>query len=335
MAVSISWPIAGEKRTDWERMVQFYGFCEVLPDRNRPQQVEKAFREWALKRRLACVEGENMVAFDPKAFNPKDSLDRGKYWFLARYFRPRDRVVFQRDLETAFNVRSVYVLEAIQSYWLTEGIVHEVNHGMIQVDRDLLRLIGFSYLELMQALDGVVRKDFLEDVPSGHKLIGSPFCDEYGEHIINFEILKERFFEGDLMLRAAGQPIPFSELTRLIGIDDYGDLRNVLRESKKRYDLNIEVSDDHVMLGPPSSQSIEALIGRERLHKEQLEDTEQQLTERLKTIKELLERYTVREARILNELETLREEGRMVWIKSKVVDAVQQRIGDSQRKVNQ
>ena len=109
----------------------------------------------------------------------------------------------------------------------------------------------------------------------------------------------------------------------------------MLRESKKRYDLNIEVSDDHIMLGPPSSQAIEALIGRERLHKEQLEDTERQLNERLKTIKELLERYTVREARILNELETLREEGRMVWIKSKVVDAVKQRIEDSQRKVDQ
>ena len=32
MAVSIAWPIAGEKKADWERMIQFYGFCEVLPD---------------------------------------------------------------------------------------------------------------------------------------------------------------------------------------------------------------------------------------------------------------------------------------------------------------
>jgi len=333
MALSIAWPIMGEKKSDWERMVQFYGFCEVLPDHSRPQQVERSFREWALKRRLAVVEGENLVAFEPKAFNPKDSLDRTKYWFLARFFRPRDRIDFQRDLETAFNVRSMYVLEAIQSYWLTEGIVHEVD-GLIQGDRDLLRLMGFTYLDLMQALDGVVRREYLEDVPNGHKLIDSVFGDDYGEYIINFDIVKERFFEGEFVLQAAGQPISFNDLQRQMGIDDYNDLRKILREAKRRYDLNIEVSEDHVMFGPPSLDAVEGLMNKERAHKEQLTATEGQLKERLKTIKELLERYTVREAKILNEIETLREEGRMVWVKSKIVVAVHQRIDDNARKVN-
>ena len=331
MALSIAWPITGEKRTDWERMIQFYGFCEVLPDRSKPQQVEKAFKEWAMKRRLAYVEGQNMVAFDPKAFNPKDSLDRGKFAFLARYFRPRETMVFQRDLETAFNIRSMYVLDAIQSYWLTEGVVHDQG-GRIQADRDLLRLMGFTYIELMQALDGVVKKQYLEAVPNGHRLADPVFGVEFGQYIVNFDILKERFFDGEFVLQAAGQPIPFGELSRQMGIDNVEDLKNILREAKKRYDLNIEVSDDHVMFGPPSKSAVEALIARERTHKDRLNETEGQLKERSKTIRDLLDRYTVREAKIMNEIETLRDEGKMVYVKSKVVDAVQSRIGENGRK---
>ncbi|MBF8299138.1 MAG: hypothetical protein HW397_187 [Dehalococcoidia bacterium] len=331
MALSIAWPISGEKRTDWERMIQFYGFCEVLPDRSKPQQVEKAFKDWAMKRHLAYVEGQNMVAFDPKAFNPKDSLDRGKFAFIARYFRPRETMVFQRDLETAFNIRSMYVLDAIQSYWLTEGVVHDVG-GRIQADRDLLRLMGFTYIELMQALDGVVKKQYLEAVPNGHRLADPVFGVEFGQYIVNFDILKERFFDGEFVLQAAGQPIPFVELSRQTGIENVEDLRNILREAKKRYDLNIEVSDDHVMFGPPSKSAVEALIARERTHKDRLSETEGQLKERSKTIRDLVDRYTVREAKIMNEIESLRDEGKMVYVKSKVVDAVQSKIGENGRK---
>jgi hypothetical protein len=326
MALSIAWPVSGEKRTDWERMVQFYGFCEVLPDRSKPNQVEKAFKDWAMKRRLAYVEGQNMVAFDPKAFNPKDSLDRAKFAFLARYFRPRETVVFQRDLETAFNIRSMYVLDAIQSYWMTEGVVHDAG-GRVQADRDLLRLMGFTYIELMQALDGVVKKQYLDAIPNGHRLADPVFGVEFGQYIVNFDILKERFFDGEFVLQAAGQPIPFGEISRQTGIENIEDLRNILREAKKRYDLNIEVSDDHVMFGPPSKSAVESLIARERQHKERLTETEGQLKERSKTIRDLLDRYTVREAKIMNEIESLKEEGRMVYVKSKVVDAVQGRLG--------
>lgn len=331
MALSIAWPILGEKRTDWERMVQFNGFCEVLPDRGKPQQVEKAFKEWAMKRRLAFVEGTNVVAFDPKAFNPKDSLDRAKFSFLARYFRPRETNVFQRDLETAFNTRSMYVLEAIQSYWLNEGIVHD-SGGRIQADRDLLRLMGFTYIELIQALDGVVKRQYLDAVPNGHRLVGGEFGEEYGQYIVNFDILKERFFDGAFVMQAAGQPIPFSELGRQMDIDDMGDLKNILKEAKKRFDLNIEVSDDHVMFGPPSKAAVEARITKERTHKDKLSETEGQLKERSKTIRDLVDRYTVREAKIMNEIESLKDEGRMVYVKSKVVDAVQNRLNENGRK---
>ncbi len=333
MAVSIAWPIAGEMKADWERMIQFYGFCEVLPDHGKPQQVERAFKEWALKRRLACVEGETLVAFDPKTFNPKSSLDRTKFGFLARYFRPREPIAFQRDLETAFSVRSVYALEAIQTYWINAGVIHEVA-GHIQADRDLLRLMRFGYLELMQALDGVVKKEFLEDIPNGHKLVDSVFGIEYGQFIINFDILKERFFDGEFMLQVAGQPVGLLDVGRQMGIDDPADLRMILREAKRRFDLNIEISEEHVMFGPPSQASIEALTCKERTHKEHLQQSDGHLKDRLKTIRDLLERYTVREAKILNEIETLREEGRMVWIKGKVVSAVQERIGENGRKVS-
>ena len=332
MAITIAWPIVGERKSDWERMVQFYGFCEVMQDHGKPQQVERAFREWALKRRLAYVEGENLVAFDPKAFNPKNSLDRSRFGFLARYFRPREPIVFQRDLETAFSVRSAYVLEAIQSYWMTEGVIQNVG-GSIQADRDLLRLMRFSYLDLMQALDGVVKKEYLEDVPNGHKLVDAVFGVEYGQYFVNFDILKERYFDGEFVLQVAGQPVPLVELGEQIGIEDPEDLRKVLREAKRRFDLNIEFSEDHVMFGPPSQGALEGLITKERGHKEQLQQTEGHLRERLKTIKELLERYTVREAKILNEIETLREEGRMVWLKAKVVAAVEDRIGENGKKV--
>ena len=333
MAVTIAWPISGERKADWDRMVQYYGFCEVLRDHAKPQQSERSFREWALKHRLACVEGENLVAFDPKAFNPKSSLDRNKFGFLARYFRPREPIIFQRDLETALNVRSVYALEAIQTYWMNEGVVHDIG-GLIQADRDLLRLMRFGYLDLMQALDGCVKREYLEDVPNGHKLVDSTFGVEYGQYIVNFDILKERFFEGEFMLQVAGQPVPLTEVGQQIGVDQPEDLRMILRESKRRFDLNIEVSDDHVMFGPPSQASVEALISKERAHKEHLQETDAHLKDRLKTVRDLLERYTVREAKILNEIESLREEGRMVWLKGKVVAAVQERIGENGRKVN-
>ncbi len=329
MALSIAWPVTGEKKPDWERMVQFYGYCEVVPDRNKPQQVERTFREWAVKRGLACVEGENFVAFDPKSFNPKDTLDRGKFGFLARYFRPREHVTFQRDLQTAFNMRSMHVLSALQSYWTAQGIVQDAG-GRIQANRDLLRLMGFGYLELMQALDGVVKKSYLEEIPNGHKLIDPVFGVEYGQYIVNFDIMRERFFDSAFLLQQAGQPMPLSELGRVMGVEDVEDLRKILREAKKRYDLNIEVSDDHVMFGPPSENSINALITKERNTKTKLSETEGHLKDRLKTIKDLVDRYTVREAKILNEMEQYREEGRLVYVKGKVVSAVQQHINQAE-----
>ena len=331
MAISVAWPIVGERKPEWERMVQFYGYCEVAKDRSKPGQLEKAFKDWAMKRGLVCVEGENMVAFDPKGFNPKDTLDRSKFGFLARYFRPRDHSSFQRDLETAFNVRSIHVLGAIQSYWMAEGIVQDAG-GRVQADRHMLRLMGFTYLELMQALDGVVKKEYLEEIPNGHKLIDPVFGVEYGHYIVNFDIMKERFFDSQFYLQVAGQPVPFAELGRLMGIDDHEDLRKILREAKKRYDLNIEVSEDHVMFGPPSEGSVHALIGKERAQKQKLQETEGTLKDRLKTIRELLDRYTVREAKILNEIETLKDEGRMVYLKGKIVSTVQQRIDQNGRK---
>jgi hypothetical protein len=221
----------------------------------------------------------------------------------------------------------MYVLEAIQSYWLHEGIVKD-NGGMMQAERDLLRLMGFSYVEVMQALDGVVKKEYLDSVANGYKLVDPVFGQEFGQYIVNFEILKERFFDGEFMIQAAGQPIPLAELGKQMGVDNVDDLRAIMKEAKKRYDLNIEVSEDHVMFGPPSTSAVEHLIARERAHKDKLGETEVQLKERQKTIKDLLDRYNIREAKILNEIENLREEGRMVYVKGKIVSAVHGRIGD-------
>ena len=95
------------------------------------------------------------------------------------------------------------------------------------------------------------------------------------------------------------------------------------------FDLNTEISGEHVMFGPPNQASVEALIRKERGHKEKLQESDGQLRERLKTIKELLDRYTAREAKILNEIESLREEGRLVWLKAKVVSIVEEQIGNN------
>ena len=333
MALATAWPVAAEKKSDWERTIQFYGYCEVLPDRTKPQQAERSFTDWALKRGLACVQGENLVAFDPKLFNPKASFDRQRFGFLARYFRPRELTVLRLDMETAFSLRSLYVLEALKSYWMTEGVLRD-NNGYVEVDRELLRLMGFSYLELMQALDGVVKKEYLNGILNGHKLVDATFTVEYSQYVVNFDILKERFLDGEFLIHAAGQPILLGEMGRQMGIESVDDLLPILKEAKRRYDLNIELSEEHVMFGPPSEASIEALIARERSHKERLQQTEVQLKDRFKTIKELLDRYTAREAKILNEIESLREEGRLVWLKAKVVATLDGQINNGVRRVS-
>ena len=330
MALISAWPVSSERRGDWERMIQMYGFCEVTPDRTKPAQTEKAFREWAMKRRLACVHAENLVAFDPKAFNPKDTLDRSKFGFLLRYIRPRDYTSFRRDLETAFNVRSVYVLDAIKSYWMTEGVIHDVG-GKIVTDGDLLRLIGFTYLDLMQALDGVVKREYLAQVSNGHNLIDPVFAVEVGSYLVNYEILKERFFDAEFLIHAAGQPIAMDRLADQMGIDNREDMKTILRESKKRFELNVEITEDHVMFGPPTQGSIDALISRERGNKQKMEQSESALKERLKTVKDLLDRYNSREAKILNECETLKEEGRVIWSKNKIVNAVINHINNGRK----
>ena len=330
MALLNTWPAAAEHKADWERTIQFYGLCEVLPDRAHPGMVEKAFRDWAVRRRLVVVEGENLVAFDPKAFNPKDSLDRAKFGFLLRYLKPRTATQFRRDLETAFNIRSMYVLEAIKSYWLTEGIVYE-NGGSIEADREVLRLMGFSAAELINAMDGVVKREYLADVANGKALLDPSRATQMGNYVVSYEVLKERFFDAEFLIHAAGQPIALSQLGEQMGVDSLEDLREILRESKKRFDLNIEVTDDHVMFGPPSQKSIDSLITREKGTRSKLETTEVQLKDRLKTVKELLDRYNSREAKILNEAESLREEGRLLWIKSKIVAAASKQINGSRK----
>lgn len=327
MAINLAWPVSGERKADWDRMIQYYGLCEVVPDKSKPASTEKAFRDWAAKRRLAFVEGENMVAFDPKAFNPKDSLDRSRFGFLLRYIRPRDQATFRRDLETAFNIRSVYVLDAIKNYWTVEGIVHDAD-SKVGADRDLLRLMGFTYVDLIQALDGVVKKEYLAEVASGPQLLDPAFAVEMGNYLVNFELMKERFFDADFLVHAAGQPVPLYKLGAQMGIDDIDELRHILREARKRFDLNIELSDEHVMFGAPSAKSLEDLISREKSNKQKLEQTEQQLRDRQKTVKELLDRYTARETKILNEAETFKEEGRLVWIKAKMVRATLEHLGN-------
>ncbi len=327
MAISLAWPVSGERRADWERMIQYHGLCEVLPDRTKPGAVEKAFRDWALKHRLAFVEGENLVAFDAKAFNPKDSLDRAKFGFLLRYIRPRDYAIFRRDLETAFHLRSMYVVDALKNYWVTEGVITE-SGGKVMANHDLLRLIGFTYIDLMQALDGVVKKEYLAEIVNGLTTISPTFGEDVGSYVVNFDLLKERYFDAEFLLHAAGQPVPLRTLGQQMGMDDIEDVKMLLKEAKKRYDLNIEISNDHVMCGPPSQKSIEGLITREKNTKSRLEQTESQLRDRLKTIKDLLDRYNSREAKILNECEHLKEEGKMVWIKAKVTRAAVDQIAN-------
>lgn len=323
MALLSAWPVNGVRTTDWDRMIQYYGLCEVLPDRTHPGQVEKAFREWALKRRLAIVEGENQVAFDPKAFNPKDSLDRGKFGFLLRYLKPRDETVLRRDLETVYGIRSMYVLDAIKSYWTTEGIIH-ASGAKVEVDREIVRLMGFGARELIQAMDGVISKELLAKVVSGPSLVTQTKGSEFGKYVVDFDILKERFFDAEFLLHAAGQPVPLKDLGEQMGVEDMEDLQSILREAKKNFGLNIEVTEGHVMFGAPSQKAIDSLVQREKHNKQKMEETEVQLKERLKTVKDLLDRYNAREAKIMNECEQYREEGRILWIKTKVVNAVQQ-----------
>ncbi len=323
MALMMGQSAATQTRHDWERSVQLSGFCEVPKD-GQKTEAAGVFREWAKQRGYVCVDDERMVALDPKRFDPRDSLDRGKFGFLARYFRPREAIVFQRDLEHAFGIRSISGRNAIKSFWVSQGIIQ--GGSDVQADRNLLRLMGFTYLELMDALDGVVKKTYLQEIPNGHKLIDPGLCYEYGHYLVNFDIMKERFFDSAFLLQQAGQPLPLNELGRVMGVDDMEDLRKILREAKKRYDLNIEVSDAHVMFGPPTESSIQGLITKEKNTKTRLSETENQLRGRLKTIKELSDRYGTREAKILNEIENLKEEGRLVYVKSKVVAAVQKQI---------
>ncbi|MBF8299301.1 MAG: hypothetical protein HW397_350, partial [Dehalococcoidia bacterium] len=135
-----------------------------------------------------------------------------------------------------------------------------------------------------------------------------------------------RYFEGEFIIQVAGQPISLVELGEDMGVENVDDLRTILREAKKRFDLNIQISDDHVMFGPPTQGAVASLSDREKTHKSKLAETETLLRERSKTIKELLDRYSAREAKIMNEIESLRDEGRMVYVKGKVVDAVAQRL---------
>ena len=154
MAFITAWPVNGERKGDWDRMVQYYGLCEVLPDRSRPEQTEKTFRDWAYKKRLAFVEGENMVAFDPKTYNPKDSLDRGRFGFLLRYIPPagvlRVQAGCRRAPQHPFDV----------TYWTRSRATgcakasSMTSAAASRRTRELLRLMGFSYLELVNALDG-------------------------------------------------------------------------------------------------------------------------------------------------------------------------------------
>lgn len=331
MAIMATWPINGVRTADWDRMVHYYGMCEVLPDRTHPGQVERAFKEWALKRRLAVVEGENHVAFDPKAFNPKDTLDRAKFGFLLRYLRPREEAALRRDMETAFGVRSMYVMDAIKNYWETEGVVRS-SGNKVEVDQELVRLMGFGARETIMALDGVVAKDLLAKVVGGPSLITQSKGAEYGRYVVDFDVLKERFFDAEFLLNAAGKPIPMAELAEQMGVAEGEDLIAILKDAKKNFGLNIEITDNHVMFGPPSARAIDSLINREKQNKQKMEETEMQLKARLKTVKDLLDRYNAREAKIMNETEQFREEGRMLWIKSKIVNAAAQHIQQNGRR---
>ena len=316
-------PLQGDHKQEWERMIVGHGNVEAIPDRTKAGQ-DEAFRQWAAKRHLAMVDGQSPVAFDPKRYNPKDSLDRSRFAFLVKYFRPRPTIRFQRDLGTAFSIPSMYVIEALKNYWSRERIIAE-GRERVQADPDMLRLMGFTFPEVMDALDGIVKKEYLAGMIAGYRRMGQE-AEEFGQYLVNFGLLKERYFDGEFIVQAAGQPISLSELGEDMGVDSVDDLRTILSEAKKRYDLNIQVSEDHVMFGPPTQSAVDHLSDRERTHKQKLSETETLLRDRQKTIKDLLDRYTAREAKIMNEIEGLREEGRMVYIKGKVVDAVSQKL---------
>ncbi len=326
MAGNQVWTVSAEKKSDWERMVDMYGYCEVVPDMTKaPEQMGKNLRDWALKRRLACIEGDNLVVLDPRRYNPKDSLDRGRFGFLARYFRARDIHTFERDIETTFNIHSVQVIEAIRSYWAKENVTREMNN-QVSASHELLRLMGFSSLDLLQALDGVVKKEYLAEISGGEKLLDPTFGQEFGHYLVNFDIVKDRFFDAQFVLQAAGQPIPLKDIGSLMGVEDMNDLKSILKEARRKYDLDIQVNEDHVMFGAPSQASVDALIAKQRATKDRLSHTETQLKDRSKTIKDLLGRYSTRETKILNEVETFKEEGRLLWIKSKIAKAIKDKI---------
>ena len=316
-------PMQNDQKQEWERMIVGQGYVEFLPDRSKAGQ-DETFRQWAAKRRLAVVDGPNPVAFDTKRYNPKDSMDRGRFAFLVKYFRPRPVGHFQRDLGNAFSIHSMYVIEALKSYWSRERIIAE-GRDRVQADPDMLRLMGFSFPEIMDALDGIVKKEYLTGMIAGYRRMGQE-AEEFGQYLVNFNLLKERYFEGEFIVQVAGQPIPLNELGEDMGVDSTEDLRVILREAKKRYDLNIQISEDHVMFGPPTQAAVDHLSDRERTHKNKLGEMEALLKDRQKTIKDLLDRYTGREAKIMNEIETLKDEGRMIYVKGKVVDAVAARI---------
>ena len=303
-------------RADWERSLQIYGLCEATRDPSKPGQAEKQFAQWAMKRRLPVVEGERLVAFDSKAFNPKDSLNKERFGFLLRYARPRSESDFVRDVTVTLAVRSPYIAQAIKMYWTEERVLSSVS-GNVQADHEMLRLMGFSYHDLCLALDGVVRTDYLALV-SG-KLEGVNNAMQLGSYIVDFDTVKERFFDAAFLLNAAGQPVPLSQIGAQMGVDHIEDVRVILREARQRFNLNVEVNDTHAMFGAPSQQAMDALIVREKNNKKQLEQTETVLRDRLKTITGMIGHYNKRETQILNENETLRDEGRTLWIKAKMV----------------
>jgi len=313
--------LQGDQQKEWERAIVNQGFVEVMPTKAGQ---DESLRQWAAKRRLAVVEGTTPVAFDPKRLNPKDSLDRSRFAFLVKYFRPRPTTRFQRDLGAAFGIQSMYVINALQSYWERERIIGE-GRDRVQADPDMLRLMGFTFPEVMDALDGIVKKEYLTGMIAGYRRMGQE-SEEYGQYLVNFNLLKERYFEGEFIVQVAGQPISIAELGEDMGVDSVEDLRAILREAKKRFDLNIQITDDHVMFGPPTQAAVDHLSDREKTHKGKLAEMETVLKDRQKTIKDLLDRYTGREAKIMNEIESLKDEGRMIYVKGKVVDAVAQKI---------
>ena len=313
----------GDHSKEWEHAVAAHGYCEAVPDRSKPHQ-DDSFRQWAAKHHLAMVDAGCPVAFDPKQFNPKDTLDRSRFSFMVKYFRPRASGKFQRDLAQGFGISSMYVIEALTSYWTRERII-SVGRDRVQVDPDILRLMGFTAPEVMDALDGIVKKEYLAGMTGGYKRMG-PDAEEYGQYMVNYALVKERYFEGEFIVQVAGQPISLAELGEDMGVENIDDLRTILREAKKRFDLNIQVSDSHVMFGAPTKAAVDHLSDREKTHKQKLAETETMLRERSKTIKDLLDRYSAREAKIMNEIEGLRDEGRMVYVKGKVVDAVAKQL---------